>query len=269
MANLFFPQLATGALAQYPIRKNIATRNIRNVLPDGSLVLFPDPEAGHIIWELAYQDLTAQEVSALTGLFTSCQGRFGSFIFIDPTDNMLQQSANLLASPWMASPGLSVRANALDPNGGTGAFVLTNNSQINAQLSQALYVPANYQYCLSVYASSQQATSMQITRTGPATAQASTVQLTNQWNRVTSSGALADTGPGITVSFGIPAGAQVTLFGPQLEAQPLPSRYRPTLSQSAIYTDAHWGVDALPVSAEAPNLYSTAFTIEAMTNPSS
>jgi len=268
MANLFFPQLLTGALAQYPVEKRISTRSIRNILPDGSLVLLPDPDAANIAWKLAFQDLNPQEVAALTGLFSACQGRFRAFTFIDPTDNMLEQSANLLTSPWTWSPGLNITANAPDPMGGAAAFLLTNNAQVDAQLAQALSVPASYQYCFSLYVASSQAAPVRLSRSGPVTQEAEIVATSGQWARVTSSGVLPDGDLGLTVALSIPPGGQVTIFGPQLEAQIVPSRYRPTLSQSAIYPNAHWAVDALPVVAEAPNLYSTAFTIEAMLSAS-
>ncbi len=60
----------------------------------------------------------------------------------------------------------------------------------------------------------------------------------------------------------IGAGQQVQVFGPQLEAQIEPSRYRPTTAQGGVYANAHWAVDQLPIAAEAPNLFSTQFIIE-------
>src|SRR5579884_4400807 len=115
MADLFFPQLSTGVLAQYPIRKTISRRTIRNNMPDGSLLLASDTDASYITWSLAYQGLTAEELASLTNLFASCQGRVRSFTFIDPTDNMLLQSATLTAPPWTASPGSQITPNAADP----------------------------------------------------------------------------------------------------------------------------------------------------------
>jgi len=57
-------------------------------------------------------------------------------------------------------------------------------------------------------------------------------------------------------------GQQVTVYGLQLEAQLQPSRYRPTRGMGGVYSNAHWAVDELPVMAQAPNLFSTSFSIE-------
>lgn len=262
MAN-FFPQLISGAIAQYPIRKTIATRTIRNVLPDGSLYLNSDPAAGHILWQLAYQGLSTQEIGSLTAHFDACRGRFQAFTFIDPTDNMLINSANLAAAPWLPSTGLNLSGNAADPLGKSGAFVLTNNAQVAAQLSQTSNVPANYQYCFSAYVMSAEPTTVELVRSGPASEERTAVTAGPEWNRVVSNGSLSDMGTEFTVAISLLPGQRISVYGPQLEAQVAPSRYRATFTRAGVYPNAHWAVDALPVMADAPNLFSTIFTIEA------
>jgi hypothetical protein len=65
-----------------------------------------------------------------------------------------------------------------------------------------------------------------------------------------------------SVAIRLAPGQQIQLYGPQLEAQLAPSRYRATARNGAVYAQAHWAVDDLVISAEAPNLFSTAFSIE-------
>ncbi|MBV9269065.1 MAG: hypothetical protein JO061_23040, partial [Acidobacteriaceae bacterium] len=65
MANLFFPQLLSGAVAQYPLRKTHQTRTVTNVLADGSMITFADPTAAKRIWQLTYSELTSADIGSL------------------------------------------------------------------------------------------------------------------------------------------------------------------------------------------------------------
>ncbi len=262
MANLFFPQLSSGALAQYPIRKTAIGRTIRNLLPDGSLILYPDVEAKRLVWQLGYNALSSEDLNALSAHFTACQGRLQAFTFIDPTDNMLSNSSNLLGSSWVCPSSLTLTANAADPSGNLDAFSATNHGQASQEMSQTLTVPAGYQYCFSVYVLSAVPTTLKLIRSGSVSEQTTIVPVGPQWTRIVSSGRLSDTGTTLSVAVGLEPGQQISLYGPQLEAQIAPSRYRPTLGAGGVYPNAHWGVDELPISADAPNLFSTVFSIE-------
>ena len=262
MANLFFPQLASGVLAQYPIRKTRVTRTVKNALPNGDIVLYADPGADEMVWQLGYSGLDQDDMNSLANFFGVCQGRFHAFTFIDPTENMLAESANFGSSSWQAGNSVQVAGGAADPNGGKTAFTVTNNGQDNERLSQVLSVPAGYQYCFSLYAWSEGPSTISLIRQGQSIQQAEVKAVGPQWLRLVSSGKLADEGTGFTVSIELAPGQQVVLFGPQLEAQITPSRFRPTFQTAGVYTRAHWGVDELPISADAPNVFSTAFSIE-------
>jgi hypothetical protein len=261
MADQFFPQLSSGAIGQYPIRKTKITRTVKNVMQDGSVISYADPNGGQLIWQLGYTALSFQALGLLTAHFNACQGRLQGFTFIDPTDNMLSSSSNLLASPWQSSSLIQLTGNREDPNGGLSAFTVTNNGQANQELSQMLAVSAGYQYCFSVYVLSAAPAPVELIRSGSASQQTNIGMAGPQWTRVVSSGALPDQGTTFTVAISLAPGQQITLYGPQLEAQILPSRYRPT-GNGGIYSNAHWGVDELAVSVDAPDLFSTAFTIE-------
>lgn len=266
MAELFFPQLSSGATAQYPIRKTRIGRTLRNVLPDGTLILAPDPDAARIIWQLEYRELSSQEIGALAAHFQACQGRLHAFTFIDPTDNLLASSANLLQSPWEPASTIELAGNAADPFGGTAAFTVTNQGQVSAELSQSLSTSAAYQYCFSVYAASAQAATLELIRRGPTAQDSKSLAIGPGWSRLVSTGRLSDSSAQFTVAVSLLPGQQVLLYGPQLEAQISQSRYRPTLGFGGVYSNAHWAVDELPISADAPNLFSTAFSIETAIN---
>lgn len=263
MADLFFPQLSSGAVVQYPVRKTKLTRTVKNVMQDGSVISYADPNGARLIWQLAYSALSFQDLDLLITHFNDCRGRLQAFTFIDPTANMLTNSSNLLASSWQCPSLIQVAVNRDDPTGGSNAFSVTNNAQTNQELSQTLVVPSGYQYCFSVYMLSAGPAPIELIRSGSTSEQTTAAMTDSQWRRVVSSGVLSDQGTALTVGIRLAPGQQVSVYGPQLEAQISPSRYRPTGDTGGgVYPNAHWGVDELGISADAPDLFSTAFTIE-------
>jgi hypothetical protein len=262
MAKLYFPQLASGAVAQYPIRKVRLARTIKNVLPDGTMILYPDSDAARLVWELSYTNLSNSDVEAIQTHFRNCIGPFHAFTFIDPTDNMLLSSSNLRAAAWQTSSLINVIPGAGDPDGGSSAFTVTNTGQADQVISQSLNVPASYRYCFSIYVNSEQASAITLSRSGNSAEERTTVPIRPGWSRVVSSGQLNDSGEVFTVAISLAAGQRVELYGVQLEAQISPSRYRPTTQIAGVFSNAHWGADELIVIAEAPNLFSTSFSIE-------
>lgn len=262
MANLFFPQLASGAIAQYPVQKSRLVRTVKNVLNDGSMILYADPHGTKLVWELRYTELSAADTQSLQSHFDLCAGPFRGFTFIDPTENMLNYSADLTASAWQNTAGLRIAAGNSDPNGTQTAFTIANAGQSSEEISQSLAVPANYQFCFSLYARSAQATTATLVRRGGSDNQSASYNVGPAWTRLVSTGRLNDTGTTFSVAIALDAGQQIQIFGPQLEAQIEPSRYRPTEGPGGVYSNAHWAVDQLPIIADAPNLFSTVFSIE-------
>ena len=68
--NRFFPQLLSGALVQFPVRKRAYERSIRNWLLDGSMVKKFDDTASVTEWDLHYAGLTDSERAGVETLFT-------------------------------------------------------------------------------------------------------------------------------------------------------------------------------------------------------
>lgn len=261
MANLFFPQLSSGAVAQYPIRKVRLTRTIKNVLPDGRMILSADP-SGRLVWELGYTELSESDVDALKGHFSSCYGSYRAFTFIDPTENMLGASISMTAPAWQISPLIQLSHGIADPEGGTTAVMLVNTGQASQEISQTLAVPANYQYCFSLFVMSSQPTEIVLVRRGSSAEVRTTYSAGPVWSRIVSSGRLNDSSATLTAGISLAPGQQIGIYGAQLEPQIAPSRYRPTAQTGGVFANAHWGVQELAITADGPNLFSTAFTIE-------
>ncbi|HEX4231182.1 MAG TPA: hypothetical protein VHZ07_21075 [Bryobacteraceae bacterium] len=262
MANLFFPQLSSGATVQYPIKKTTTSRNIQNVLLDGSMILFADPNGWMLNWELTYSELNSSDIALLQSHFSNCLGPFHAFTFIDPTENMLLSSEALTNAAWLNQGGMTIAGSAADPTGGSAAFIVTNTSQTAQSITQTLNVPAGYQYCLSFYAACAAPATLTLSRNGPSVSQADSVSVGPAWSRFVSSGQLNDSGIGFTVGFTVPTGAQVQIYGIQLEAQLAPSRYRPTAQTGGVYPNAHWVSDQLMITAQGLNQFSSTFSIE-------
>ncbi|MBV9678564.1 MAG: hypothetical protein JO185_19670 [Acidobacteriaceae bacterium] len=262
MANLFYPQLTSGALAQYPLRKTRITRTIKNILSDGSMILLPDSDARRTIWQLEYSNLSFADVQLLQSHFTACKGPLSAFTFIDPTGNMLASSTDLTNAVWQKSSLLQIQTDTADPLGGTTGQTITNYGQSAQELAQTLEVPANYQYCFSLYAAAVAQIPVTLFQRGPNTEQSKRMFLSSGWNRLTVSGRLNDSGSSMTVGASLDAGTQIKVFGMQLEAQISPSRYQPTTITGGVYANAHWAIEQFQITAEDINLYATTVSIE-------
>jgi hypothetical protein len=206
--------------------------------------------------------LSFGDTTALQSHFDACAGPARKFTFIDPTDNMLVLSSNLAATSWQMSSLVNVAQGAADPAGNAAAFTVTNTAEVAQEIAQTLLVPASYQYCFSIYAASAAPSTITLERRGASFEEMTTAAIGPAWTRITSSGQLLDGGVAFTVAISLLAGQRVSLYGPQLEAQIAPSRYRPTGATGGVYAKAHWAVDELVITAEAPNLFSTSFSIE-------
>lgn len=262
MADLTFPQLSSGALAQYPLRKVTTVRTIKNILADGTMLVAADPGASQLVWTLSYVDLSLADMQALEAHFNACAGSLRAFTFVDPTDNLLRYSADLTGPAWTVPTGVVIQPGLPDPLGGVTAFTVTNSGAASLQIAQPSPVPAGYQYCFSLYAASAHAGTLGLIRSSANAQQTDTLSLSPRWSRLTSSGRLNDTETGLSVAISLEAGQSISLFGPQLEPQLAPSRFRATYSNSGVYPNAHWAVPELIFSADAPDLFSTSFSIE-------
>lgn len=241
MAELFFPQLSTGALTQYPIKRVKSVHTAGYMTEDGTKVMYLDPNGGSLTWQLSYSGLTQDEVTSLEALFEACSGQFRAFTFLDPL-------ANLLGRQWQPDAAVQLSGN-----------IATNTGAAAAGISQFLAIPAGYAYAFSVPGDllADPSTNISILASGPK----SQNQLVLSLNRplLVYSGALADTGLGFTIKVQLQPGQSIDLSQAQLEAQPAPSPFRPALG--GIYTNAHWGTDELVFVAEGPNSFNTNFSI--------
>ena len=81
-----FPQLKTGAVAQYPATRTAgyATQAFRFL--DGTEQKFPQRGSAATRWVIKLDLLDDTEMAQVCAFFQSQQGRFGTFSFVDPWD---------------------------------------------------------------------------------------------------------------------------------------------------------------------------------------
>jgi hypothetical protein len=261
MNNLFFPQLLSGAIAQYPISRTVSVRTLKNVYADGSVGAWPDPSARRLDWSLEYSGLSLADLTSLQNFFTACCGPYRGFTFIDPTGNMLVSSADLSSAFWQKDPGIAVTGGLNDPNSQFAAFRLSNTAQVEQRISQDLVVPGGYQYCLSLYVRSAEEQTLKLRRAAGVENDDQQLVAGPTWSRISSTGRLSDAGTKLTVSMVLAPGQSLEVFGPQLEPQLGPSRYQETTSRGGVYANSYWASDTLPVAAEAPEAFATAIRI--------
>lgn len=241
MANLFFPQLSSGTLSQYPVKRIKGVHTAGYMAEDGTKVMYFDPDGSSLTWQLSYSGLNADEVTALETLFEGCRGQFHAFTFLDPV-------GNLLGPAWQTDPNIQV-----------SGTIFTNSGNAAASASQALPIPAGYTYCFSLPGnlSADPSATLTIVASGPSSQQQVVLSLKDPL--LVYSGALTDAGSTFTIGVQLQPGQSVDLSEAQLEAQPVPSPFRPAVG--GVYTNAHWATDELTFVAEGPNSYNTSFSI--------
>ena len=253
---LYYPQLSTGAVSQFPVTRSSNMRTVSNQLASGFSVRMADTGAQKVQWQLRYSSLTDAERAAIESLFESSEGQLNTFTFLDPTDNLLMWSEDWTQSVWTPDPLLQVTSGVADPLGGSAAMQLTNTGQTTQQIIQNTSGPSSFVYCYSVYVRSSVPATIQLVVA--ATGQVASTAITTgaSWTRVTTSGSLSVQQDNVSFGVQLPAGVQVDAFGAQVEAQPGAGLYKKTIDLGGIYPSTRFSSDLLAVTATAPNQHS-------------
>ncbi|MGA3206187.1 MAG: hypothetical protein ABSF12_27155, partial [Bryobacteraceae bacterium] len=172
---LVFPQIS-----MYPLTKTSRQRTVVNTLGDGSIVVYADPDAANLGWEMQAKGLTLAEWNAIEALFEATSGMWQPFTFLDPAGNLLAQSEDFGASAWTNGALIELTSGEGDPLGTTRATLVVNAGLGTLAVAQTLAVPGNFQYCLSVWARTDSGTSVTLS-IGSA---AKTFTLSTTWARI-------------------------------------------------------------------------------------
>lgn len=233
MSTLYFPQLATGALSQFPSRKDVLERTVINRTPGNCAVKMADPEAGHKRWDLSFSGLTGEEAGRLEDLFTACEGRLRTFVFLDPFGNLLRHTGDLANAVWESS--MMTAPDVADPDGGAAAWRITNAAQAAQPFAQTVDAPGWYRYAFSVWVRSESADRVGLRIDNADGAISVSRPVSASWERVTITGELPGEAEDLRCSLEVPAASALDVYSPQLEAQSDASGYRRTTSLGGVY----------------------------------
>jgi hypothetical protein len=253
---LVYPQLPTGAAAQFPVQAHCHMRTLVNTAADGTVFKLADPGAAKVEWRLKYTALSDAELSTLLQFFAAAEGTLNNFTFVDPTANLLAWSGDLSNAVWDAAPFLSSTAAIADPAGGSNAWQVTNSGAAVQDLTQTLTAPGGYLYCLSVYAKAA----------GPATftlllgSNRYSQNLSPNWQRFACTGTSDPAASSVTFGIELGPGAVVDVYGLQVEPQDTPSLYKASTT-GGCYENARLGNDTLSFTTTDVNRHSATVTI--------
>ena len=250
-----FPQMTSGAVAQFPFRKEFSYRTLVNSGSGADEIISSDADFQMRVWELPLEHLTDGEWQDIEDLFELSEGRLGTFLFLEPGQNLLSWSEKLSDPIWQQGSGVSVTDGQPDPIGGTGAVQVTSPGG-GATISQVLPIPASYRYVASVWArTAGSGAALRVTDTGSGSVEVG-FRSDNSWRRYSVGYGVSSASASVAFELVTPSGAPMEIFGPQLEAQIAPSTYKRTEQQAGVFPGARFDSDVLSDTATGVNRHS-------------
>lgn len=260
---LVFPQLTTGAAAQYPVARTSVTRTVVNALADGSAVIFADADAGMRRWELRSAGLTLIEWTAIDTLFQTVAGRYANFTFLDPAGNLLLRSEEFGEPEWNNSALIQLTPGVGDPLGTTRATQVVNAGSAAGAVAQTLAVPGNFRYTLSAWVKTTSTSNVTLSATTAGGSATLMIALSSPWERVSLDVDLGLNTDSVVFGVELDAGAIVDLFGMQVEAQLGASDYKRTEGSGGVHAAARFAEDFLTATARGTDMFDAVIRIVA------
>lgn len=258
-----YPQLASGAVAQYSIQRVRRSGAARIDTPGGASIQGPASGAQSVEWLIGYRGMTGAEAGELRALFEQCRGRLGTFLFVDPLANLLSSSEELAASLWQKQAGVVVSAGGWDAGIRGRIHTMTNGGGSEAGVAQSVGVDRARQYAFSGYVRSAVGASVVFRASAGAEAVQAVESAAGVWKRVYLPVRFAAEGTGLTCGVSVSGGASVEVCGLQLEAQPAPGVYKPSAIAGGVFPEARFGMDELLITAEDQDRFRADVTIYA------
>jgi hypothetical protein len=260
---LYFPQLLSGATAQYPLIKRRICRTITSVTAEDRILKLSDPNGSRLEWEIAYQALTTQERTELVAFHRAAEGCLGEFTFLDPTENLLAWSDAPGQTVWTKEPYITLASGVADPGGGAEASRIANGGALPQTLQQTIQGAGWFYYCFSLYVRSQSPGVIGVYRSTGGNEAGATYSAGPAWRRVAHSGMSEGTAESVAFGIRLSPGSAVEVYGMQVEAQLAPSAYRKTMSRSGVHEKARFDSDVLTLTSDGPEQHSCKMRIVA------
>lgn len=244
---LLFPQLQSGAIAQYPLSSKYSVSNVTNLQEDGSRYKSGGTNPVQLDWRIAYTHLSQLEADVLGSFFETTLGRLVSFTFLDPMVNLLSWSEDLSQPAWAKSPLVTVTTAT---NDGDAVTQLASSGPGSMEVSQTLQCPTAAMVCFSLFARTDQATSLTLSIDGVQ----QTFPLNNTWKQyfITAGGTGSDDIRLVTVSMS----GQAQISRLMVSPQPAPGLYTSTQATSGVRPSTRFDQDNLLFTALGPGDFS-------------
>jgi hypothetical protein len=249
---LFYPQLLSGAIAQFPLRRTYSVSNVTNLQEDGSRFRATGVDPAWVSWELRYDSLTGSEMDALRSFFEVAQGRQKTFTFLDPAGNLLAWSEDLSQAVWEKSPLVS--AAALDSERGK-AFRLSSGGAGAARISQLLACPASALLCFDLWARVEETGGVRLAISDSSGRVERGIALDRKWRRCFVAQQGAGDSLGKTVELTFAEGFQVEVAQLSVSPQRGAGNYVRSGGVSGILTATRFDQDSLTISATDENSF--------------
>jgi hypothetical protein len=232
MSIIYYPQLASGAMAQMPYSTDASFLHTNNDMDCGVRFSYSWRTNPLSHFTLSYTSITDADLATLEIFFNSMNGKYGQFAFLDPAGNLVPNSE-------------SFASGAADPFGGTRAGVTTGPS--------ATVLPSDANgitICVSIYVKGPGTWTMGFTGS---TVLWETVGASSTWHRLYHSGVVSGSGA-ITASV---SGTSATMFGFQCAPMMGPGAYVHTSGTSSpgygYHATCRFDRDTFPVKYVGPN----------------
>lgn len=259
-----FPELSSGAAAQFPWRRTIGYRSVRNRFPAGEEIDYGDVLFESRRWELPLADLEDAEWQAIRDLFEETQGRRLPFTFVEPGANLLAWSESLDQDAWVQGVGVTVGGGQSDPVGGSAAANLSGGGSWT--VSQTIAAPASRAFVASAWLKCNGSGTLGLAD-GAGHAKQLQIDGDNTWRLYQLPWRQASSAEQIIFEISGSGGATISAYGLQVEPQLGRSSYKRTKQQAGVYANAFFDQDSLEQSLTAPNQNSGTVRIQWTPSP--
>ncbi|MBI3209237.1 MAG: DUF2460 domain-containing protein [Candidatus Solibacter usitatus] len=243
-------------MVQYPARRAKNYRTAVRESAGGKRFRYADSAVDKDSWELKLTGLGANERQAIDAVFVAAEGRLRAFTFLDPFDNLLAYSGELILSAWFKDAGVLLVDGQVDAFGGTSAARITNPTNAARRVYQLIAAPAGYRYTLSAYAKWVGSGVLRLVLGGEVAPGVREFTSAGEWSRLEFSAQWSGNVEVVLAGFELPAMSEVVVCGAQLEPSAAATLYKATNARSGVRR-CRFADDGLHWVADGPGLSST------------
>lgn len=259
---LFFPQLRSYGLVQFPFSRQESFRVVRATTPSGLVHKYFDSAARSSSWHLQLAGLTDSERLAIHNLFVSVRGSLDYFTFLDPFENLLAYSEDFSEACWDVTAGTILAPNQVDPLGTSKAFRCTNLTDASGDVGQNLQIAGWFMYTFSIWIrSTAPASKVDLVFGPPSDPQSQSFAVDQTWTRLQFSGRAESLEREIVAAIRLQPHSEIDIFGSQLEPLPNATPYKLSTARHGVHTKCRFADDEITWKTVGVNSHSTEFTL--------